>query len=608
MDSRSQGNLNLAVLATQYATKILSQERISPSDLKMVIDTLRSTPWSRPIVTQIGSRIINKIFQRLRDNKIPQCEYTALVQLICDPIKADTLTPPFWGLWDELILKYNLEKSLPHAELKTAIMKMSQGSIKTPLDLADLTKKQALVLDTSLFTSGTLALLWQCAKCQLEYPRERTTKRFHKDPKALTNMLQKIKGKGIENTTTFKEFNELAEALDLPKNFDQLSPGAKVKLLGASHIDRTQMTRYLTLGAEINLLRTVKSSLPSVRSGARSYFRFCDLMARPSFPPTEDTVQLWSATFRTGKTYNQYLAHLQKACLLLHSPLGWLTPLIRNLAKGLKNAQDLSFKFPNFIESAALITLIRFVKLDSKNGQLYYLAYLFALRVPSEALRLVRAFKDDRITEFIPQTDKALIGTRTFKGTTVLVIKFAFRKNIRNGCILMRPCLCQEESRVANDLCPVHRIWPCIRDQVQAGEPLFPSLTANTVNRQLKATMTALGFDQGGLYSSHAFRRGATQEVKNSGSTLATILKTGTWLSACYKNYLDLKADEAINISTLLLDNLGSDSEDSDHDPMTKRDKRRKNITKKVRKLPLSFRNDTLEMEDELDQSTDQST
>ena len=205
---------------------------------------------------------------------------------------------------------------------------------------------------------------------------------------------------------------------------------------------------------------------------------------------------------------------------------------------------------------------------------------------------MTRAFADDRLTEFVPQDDKALIGTRAYKETWVLVIKFSFRKNIRNGCILMRPCLCGCGSDQAGDLCPVHAVWTRIRDRVKAGDPLFPGLTANVFNRQLKATLTAMGTPEGGKFSSHGFRRGATNEVKNSGSTLATILGTGTWLSACYKNYLDLKADEAIKISTLLLDNVGSDSEDSDRDPTDKRKRLNNLVKKRMRKAPLSFRND----------------
>ena len=360
--------------------------------------------------------------------------------------------------------------------------------------------------------------------------------------------MKKLKGKTIEETPSFKEFTRLAETLELPKNFDTFTPGARVKLLQTANVDRALLTRYLALGAEINILRTVKMSLPSVRSGVNSYQRFCALLGRPSFPPTTDTVQLWSATFKPGGTFADYLAHLQKASALMDHPLDWLTTGVRSISKGLKKAQDLSFKFPNFIQSADLLIILRWVKLDSQAGQAYFLSYLFGLRVPSETLRLTRAYSDDRITEFIKQEDKALIGIRTYKTTQVLVVKFAYRKNIRNGCILMRPCLCGAASKTATDLCPVHKVWPCISDRVKAGDPLFPDLTPNTFNRQLKATMTALGFDRGGMYSSHAFRRGGTNEIKNSGSTLATIIKYGTWLSACYKNYLDQKADEAINI------------------------------------------------------------
>ena len=204
-----------------------------------------------------------------------------------------------------------------------------------------------------------------------------------------------------------------------------------------------------------------------------------------------------------------------------------MTPTDKEMSTGLMNAQGVSFKFPNFIKSEALIDLLAFIKVDSAMGQACFLSYLFALRVPSEAMRLVRAFADGRMAEFAPQEDKALAGARSFKGTEVSAIKFPVRKNIRNGCILMMPCLCEEEMVTANALCPAHMAWPSIRDRVAAGDPLFPSMAANSFNRHLKGTMTATGVPQGGLYSSHAFRRGATQEVWGAGSTLSTVLKTG---------------------------------------------------------------------------------
>ena len=591
MNSFNNGHLILSGLAMDFGVTTLSQGRVTPSDLRNVIDTIKAAHWTKPIIERIESRIhgrINFFLRLLRSTKITQTEYTAIKDTLVDPIGADSLTVQAWTLWDELMLKYNLQKSTEYVDLRATIKMLHQGTIKAPIDLANISKKEAHALDLSLFARGTVVTLWQCAKCQFDYPTNQTTKRFHGDPDALPKIIDKLAGKTIDQTPTYKEFTQIAESLGLPQNFDQLTPGNKVKLLHSSNADRSLITRYLTLGAEINILRTIKQSLPSVRSGVKSYMRFCALLARPAFPPTTDTVQLWSATFKPGGTFSDYLAHLQKASVLLDHPLDWLTPAIRTMAKGLKKAQDLSFKFPNFIQTNDLLTLLRWVKLDSPEGQAYFLSFLFALRVPSETLRLTRAFSDDRITEFVPQTDKALIGIRTYETTSVLVIKFAYRKNIRNGCILMRPCLCKADSTLAHDLCPVHRIWPHIRDRVDAGSPLFPRMTANNFNRTLKGTMTALGFDQGGLYSSHAFRRGATQEVSDSGSTLGTILGTGNWLSACYKNYLDLKADEAANISALLLDRLGSDSDESDPDQKQTNLKR---IKKRTLKVPMTFRN-----------------
>ena len=49
--------------------------------------------------------------------------------------------------------------------------------------------------------------------------------------------------------------------------------------------------------------------------------------------------------------------------------------------------------------------------------------------------------------------------------------------------------------------------------------------------------------------------------------------------------------DEAINISTILLETVGSDGEDSDPDRPTKRENE-KGIAKRMRKIPIAFMND----------------
>ena len=582
------GWISLAGLALDQALLKIGP-KTKNKEIDRIVSMLDRIPWSYDIFKTMGTKKCNDVMQKIRGTSYPKHKYLALKATFDQYIDPMGNKPQSWSMWADLITKYKVDRAYSDPELRSAVWALERGTVKDPLTLADITKLEALALDQAHKMTGVITTLWQCARCHLAYPHRSVTANLNKSDKILPHLLLKLHGKELDDTLTAKQYDETRKRMGLDPDFDKLTPGAKVKFLAESGFDPADTLLLLTLGSELNLLRSVKSSLGSVRSGIASYMRFCALVARPAFPPSEETVRLWSGTFNPGKTFNQYLAHLQKTSLLMHQPLDWLTPTIRGISKGLKNAQDLSFKFPNFIQTQDLLKLLRYTKVDSSTGQLFFLSYLFALRVPSETLRLTRAYADDPLTQFIPQKEKALIAVRFHSQTPVLVIKFAFRKNVRNGCILMRPCLCLEEDQTAQRLCPVHTVWEFIKERVDPGDLLFPDWNANKVNRTLKIMMTQLKFDQGGKYSSHAFRRGATNEVKSCGSTLATILKTGTWTSASYKNYLDLQADEAINISQLLIEGLGSDSGDSDHDRPQKQQRRIKKMTRKMRKIPLTF-------------------
>ena len=113
--------------------------------------------------------------------------------------------------------------------------------------------------------------------------------------------------------------------------------------------------------------------------------------------------------------------------------------------------------------------------------------YLFTLRVPSETLRLRRAFADDPIAEFPDQPTKAHIGVRRVGNTDFLAAKLSWRKTLDGGCILKMTCLCDTGSSVGARIShPPHRIWPLIRSRIGAGELLPPGYTKNNISRSLK--------------------------------------------------------------------------------------------------------------------------
>ena len=147
----------------------------------------------------------------------------------------------------------------------------------------------------------------------------------------------------------FKEWIRLRRLIGLDESYNDFMPNARVRALANSGVAPTIIEDFLRLGAKINFLRSVAGSLRCVSSGIRSYISFCVLIGRPFLPPSEDTVLLWGSTFKPGRTYRNYLSHLRKACLLTGSDFQWDTQAVHAVAKGLRSAQRISFKFPNFL-------------------------------------------------------------------------------------------------------------------------------------------------------------------------------------------------------------------------------------------------------------------
>lgn len=101
-------------------------------------------------------------------------------------------------------------------------------------------------------------------------------------------------------TEIYREFTDLSPQIGLREGYEKLTPGSKMNFLGGPAIDRSSLTKYLTVVPGINVPRTLRASLQAVRSGVAIYFRFCHLMGRPASPPTEDAVQLRITTFDPG--------------------------------------------------------------------------------------------------------------------------------------------------------------------------------------------------------------------------------------------------------------------------------------------------------------------
>ena len=130
-----------------------------------------------------------------------------------------------------------------------------------------------------------------------------------------------------------------------------------------------------------------------------------------------------------------------KAAIFPRQPTDWLTPDVRSAARGLRNAQNLSFEFQNYLMADDLMRLLQVSDLSTEFGQAAFYSFLFLIRVPSETLSMRKADLSDRLTEFPHQEHKVMVGMRAIGRRDFLLAKFSRRGIlIADACYGFRAC------------------------------------------------------------------------------------------------------------------------------------------------------------------------
>ena len=553
---------------TENANKALADRSISLAEKKKALSALMAVEWSAATVRSIGSKALNRLLQLTRSDIMQGAEYRKFADMItraADPV--DTLPNGRWEMWKSVIARFHLYEIAEQSAWRGLVTQMNGRGILSPLHLKNVPFGELIKADWELAQPDMLLWLWQAVR-EVESPnRPSLPFRLHTPGPDFQKLITSLRRKNIGDTDITIEYEALKASLGLSADFEGLSNTAKCARLKDTKADQLTILRLLDLSAQRNTLRAFAGSLRPAASGMQSYLNFCTFMDRPCFPVDSDTIVLWSALFRPTGTFGLYLTHVMKACILLRQPTDWLSPNIRSAAKGLRQAAEVSFAFENFMLASDLLNLLKVVKLASPFGLAAFLSFLLLLRVPSETLLMRLAGPTDRITEFVPQNFEILAGLRSFKGTELLVVKFSRRKNLPRGCILRRPCLCDEPLVSARIFCPVHQIWPRLIQGIEIHGRLFPSLSAHKFGSALKAGMITAGYPEGGKYSSHCFRRGATQELEMAEQSKEVIQGAGCWRGMGFRSYIDTQMTDALKISRLVTRITDSDSDNDTEGP-----------------------------------------
>ena len=126
---------------------------------------------------------------------------------------------------------------------------------------------------------------------------------------------------------------------------------------------------------------------------------------------------------------------------------------------------------------------------------------------------------------------------------------------------MRRPCFCKLGSKNAARLCPVHWFWPWVTKR-KSGQQLFPSLNGRNINRILRAILKKIHVPASERYTSHGFRRGAAQELKESGSQWPIVASLGQWNSLCFNGYVDVSDEMAQQVGKLFINSYEFESDD----------------------------------------------
>ena len=142
--------------------------------------------------------------------------------------------------------------------------------------------------------------------------------------------------------------------------------------------------------------------------------------------------------------------------------------------------------------------------------------------------------------------------------------KFSWRKNIKSGRVIRRPCYCTGDRPDARACCPAHVLWPALRQRVPPGKPLFTAANSRNSNRTLRVVVRRLLISASPRYSSRGFRLWEAQELKEVGPPRDVVATAGLWCSPDFRGYFDLTAEVEHGVGSLFPAHSDSESDADD--------------------------------------------
>ena len=298
---------NTASILVNNAINVLNTPRVSSQSLDEALRPFAVIQWTREVLNHITVAKMNRLLGRLKRSPLPK----ATLRLITEHFKRalsdePAIIPLHFTEWRDTVTRSGLN-NLANPDTWLAVWEaLSTHRIPDPPTLARVSLLEIqTVSDSSLF-GDLIQSHWQAVRIEFAHTTATpgTVVTFRKNVSALPEALR---APNAELTEIGQDFEDSKLDIGLPSNFDHMGPSARITALQEATPDSQQLLRFLSTGAQTNVLQQVRLTLPSVASGVNCYLSFCSLLGIAPSPPTAPAVQQWSTLFIHGETYQLYV-------------------------------------------------------------------------------------------------------------------------------------------------------------------------------------------------------------------------------------------------------------------------------------------------------------
>ena len=553
------GAHELARLAVLNALKVCSSAEPIEAK-KRALAALLVVPWTYSLAANVGSAHFIRLRKLCSSNPELYSLASTLRERINELHNADVMNIRAFGddyrksmiAWRRILLEGQLyTKARPH-DWTAVLSALQEKAIRSPRELMNvpLLELHKLSPDNDVNSTRLLRLLWESAIVHDPISPFDHAHAALQGPTIRQNAFDLAKcvaGPSAHDSPVGTAYAARLDRIEeMAPGFCNAGPSQRMKLCARAQMTPADIACFQRSAVSLNIAKKASCSLNGVSSAIKAWGSFCDLNAIPHFPVDRARVIEWSAYFNDSATFSVYVAHLKTACFMQGVSVDWDTQALRAVSTGLKREGEKRRALKSAVTRDMLGQIISDFGLEAEFSLFATISWVFLLRALAECLPLRCAYPWEDLREGSPIDDNsdAVIGLRD----DTVRIQLRRRKNARNGAVITRACTCgakgssgaDVELHVPRTLCPVHRIWECIRKKCMAGKNIFPSLSLSKVNPTLRDVAARHGWPNPLSFGTHAFRRGGAQALAKVDAAYATICRAGQWKSNCATRYLNL--------------------------------------------------------------------